>query len=73
MSAGEDTQSLRHIVAGMLSTIDYVPAQAHPEEMLNMADKVIHHVNLFGGAIPGDVRSVSQGPEGPFEGQDKRY
>ena len=61
MAYGTAPESIRYIVAGMLSTIDYVPAQSHPEEMLGLADKIIHHINIASGMVPYDS------PEGPFE------
>ncbi len=61
MSAGENAQNVRYIVAGMLSTIDFIPAQSHPEEMLSLADKIIHHINIASGIIPHGS------PDGPYE------
>jgi len=65
--------SLNYVVAGMLSTIDYIPSQAHPEEMMGLAEKIIHHVNIAGGLIPYDN---SDGPfevrEGPATGKSTR-
>ncbi len=43
----EEGQRLRHIVAGMLSTIEFTPAELHPGNMLPMADNVIHHIRLL--------------------------
>ncbi len=43
----EEGQRLRHIVAGMLSTIDFTPDQMSPMHMLPMADNVIRHIRLL--------------------------
>ena len=43
----EAEETLRHMVAGMLSTIEYTPSQLHPAQMLPMADKVIHHIRTI--------------------------
>ena len=37
-------ESVRHVIAGMLSTIGFVPSHTHPEDMLPMSDLVIHAV-----------------------------
>ncbi len=68
-------EKLRHVVAGMLSTINFVPAQTHPEATLDTADLVILHVRRFDemSQQAGAVRSVPQSPQGPFEGMDKQY
>ena len=62
-------EPLRYVVAGMLSTIDFVPSHSHPEIMLDLADKVIHHVML--SSVPGEVATLQ--PEGPHEGMNERY
>ena len=54
--------SLRFIVAGMLSTIDFRPSQEHPSSMLFLADQVIHHIRLADAAEtrgePGQMHSI---------------
>ncbi len=37
-------ESVRHVIAGILSTIGFTPSQTHPENMLPMSDLVIHAV-----------------------------
>ena len=68
-------EKLRHVVAGMLSTINFVPAQTHPEATLDTADLVILHVRRFDEmhqqSHPGAVTSVPQGPKGPTEGPER--
>lgn len=66
----EPSQSLRYIIAGMLSTIDFKPSEHHPEHMLDMADKVIHHFRLLDSETVGT--GVPNLPSRPFEGQDAR-
>jgi hypothetical protein len=61
--------SLRHVVAGMLSTIDFVPSEVHPGNMVNIAEKVIHHIRV----VDSETSQPEAQPEGPFEGQDTRY
>ena len=41
-------ESLRHVIAGILSTITYVPSQTHPTEMLGISDLVIQAVRTMG-------------------------
>ncbi len=62
-------ESLRYIVAGMLSTISFVPSQSHPAEMLSMADSVIHHIRLMSQQEtkePQTVVEVNLGEDRPF-------
>ena len=44
----EREQELRHVVAGMLSTTEYTPAEMYPGNMLPLADRVIRYVQQFG-------------------------
>ncbi len=44
MAADAGFEPLRYVVAGMLSTIDIIPALNHPEQMLEMADKIISFI-----------------------------
>lgn len=37
-------ESVRHVIAGMLSTIGFTPSQTHPDNMLPMSDLVIHAI-----------------------------
>ena len=58
-------QSLRYTVAGILSTIGFVPAQSHPAEMLTVSDLVIRTVRMMGaetvmGSEAGAVRSLPE-------------
>lgn len=53
-------QSLRHVIAGILSTISFVPAQSHPAEMLTVSDLVIRTVRMMGSDQPGAVRSLPE-------------
>ncbi len=62
----EEPNDLRYVVAGMLSTIDFIPSQTHPQEMVGLADKIIHHVNIAGGLVP------YESPEGPYEDPETR-
>ncbi len=65
----EEGQTARHFVAGMLSTIDYTPSEVHPASMLNMADRIIHHVRLLDSDTrenPGEVQTVDRLAEPPF-------
>ena len=71
MATGAREEGLRRIVAGMLSTIDDRPSELHPEAMLPMADKVIHHIRLLDSETVSAEPQMT--PEGPFEGQDARY
>lgn len=41
-------ESLRYVIAGILSTITVIPAQTHPSEMLEISDLVIQTVRLMG-------------------------
>ncbi len=60
--------SLRHVVAGMLSTIDFVPSEVHPGNMVNIAEKVIHHIRLADSDIPSEMeRQPQEALEGPGE------
>ncbi len=64
-------EQLRHVVAGMLSTTNFIPALMHPEEMLNLADHVIHHIRLMDQAsqasaqAPGEIVQQGYDIDGP--------
>ena len=58
-------QSLRYTVAGILSTIGFVPAQSHPAEMLTFSDLVIRTVRMMDNEQAGAIRSLPEG-EKPF-------
>ncbi len=47
-------ESLRHVIAGILSTIGFTPSHSHPTEMLPVSDLVIQAVRLM-GQEPGGV------------------
>ena len=58
-------QSLRYTVAGILSTIPFVPAQSHPADLLTVSDLVIRTVRMMGsetmmGSEPGAIRSLPE-------------
>ncbi len=53
-------QALRYTIAGILSTIGFVPAQSHPSEMLTVSDLVIRTVNMMSD------RGEAQEEEKPF-------
>lgn len=53
-------QSLRYTIAGILSTIPFVPAESHPAEMLTVSDLVIRTVRKMGGEQAGEVRSLPE-------------
>ena len=56
-------EALRHIIAGILSTISFTPSHSHPSEMLTISDLVIQTVRLMGQERGGTV--VPEG-ERPF-------
>ena len=63
-------QSLRYVIAGILSTIPFIPAQAHPADMLTVSDLVIRTVRMMGaetvmGSEAGAIRSLPE-EEKPF-------
>ena len=52
-------EALRHVIAGMLSTISFTPAHSHPSEMLNISDLVIQAVKMMGQERGMTIRSDS--------------
>ncbi len=53
-------ESLRYVIAGILSTINHTPSHSHPSEMLTISDLVIQTVRLM-GQEPGGVTVVPDG------------
>lgn len=63
-------EHVRYIVAGLLSTIDFVPSSSHPENMLGISDLVIHAVTVM-GTERGNYPMTDQGEQtGIPTGQD---
>ncbi len=54
-------ESLRYVIAGLLSTINFVPASSHPESMLEMSDLVIRTVRIMGQERGNTIQTV--GPD----------
>ena len=54
-----DPYERRYVVAGMLSTIEFTPAEVHPGNMLPLADRVIRYVQL---TIPHDASEAETPP-----------
>ncbi len=64
-------EHVRYVVAGLLSTIDFVPSQSHPENMLSISDLVIRTVKVMGmerGSYPmteqGEQTGIPTGQDG---------
>ena len=53
-------ESLRHVIAGILSTIPFTPSHSHPSEMLTISDLVIQNVRLMGQERGNTIRSDSE-------------
>lgn len=41
MLTKEQEADLRHVIAGLLSTIEFTPSKHHPEVMLPWADQIL--------------------------------
>ncbi len=67
LARSEHDESLRRVVAGMLSTIEIVPAKTHPDHMLPMADTVIRHIRVMDDQINASASVPTTRPEGPTE------